>query len=71
MNNRVVAGLHLAALIEKDNAAVLKAWEKVLKYLEQGKIKPRIHATWPIDDIIDATKELAERKNVGKVLIAM
>lgn len=66
-----MAGLNLATLIEKNDAVVREAWFKVLEYLKEGKIKPRIHATWPIEKIVDATKELAERKNVGKVLISM
>lgn len=71
MKNRVVAGLNLATLIETDADKIKEVFAKIFELLKDGKIKPKIHSVWPIEKFVDATKELAERRNVGKVLISM
>ncbi|RZC35906.1 synaptic vesicle membrane protein VAT-1 -like [Asbolus verrucosus] len=69
--NRVVAGLHLGTLIEKDPGKVKDALERIFKLLEEKKLAVRIHSVHSMDNIVEATRLLAERKNIGKVLICM
>lgn len=69
MNNRVVSGLHLAVLLENEPAKVAKALEDIFNLLRQGKIQPRIHTECTMEEIVKACKILAERKNIGKVLV--
>ncbi|KAJ3617498.1 hypothetical protein MTP99_007211 [Tenebrio molitor] len=71
MNNRVVTGLHLGTLIEKDGQKVRDALEKIFKMFEEGKLKVKIHSVHPMENVVEASRLLAERKNVGKVLICM
>lgn len=71
MNNRAVAGLHLAMLLENDPKKVRDALDDIFGLLRAGKIKPRIHAECGMEEIVEASKILAERKNVGKVIIKM
>ncbi|XP_069684600.1 synaptic vesicle membrane protein VAT-1 homolog [Periplaneta americana] len=69
MHNRVVAGLHLGLLLEQQPARVRAAMDHVLQLYAEGKVKPKIDSIWPLDKIVEATKVLAERRNVGKVLL--
>lgn len=70
-HNRVVAGLHLGTLLENDEDKVRKALESILSQVEEKKLNPVIDSVWHMSQIVDATKRLGERKNVGKVLISM
>ncbi|XP_044252656.1 synaptic vesicle membrane protein VAT-1 homolog isoform X2 [Tribolium madens] len=70
-HNRVAAGLHLGTLIEKDAGRVRNALGKIFKMVEEKKLKVKIDSVHPMEKIVEATKLLAERKNVGKVLISM
>lgn len=71
VGNRVAAGLHLGTLIEKSSGKVREALEKIFKMIEEKKLKVKIHSVHPMEKIVEATKLLADRKNVGKVLISM
>lgn len=71
MHNRVICGVHLGTLIEKDSSKVRMYLAKIFDLLREGKIKPKIDSVWTMDEIVDATKVLAERRNVGKVLLAV
>lgn len=69
MNNRTVSGLHLAVLLENNPEKVRNALNEIFDLLRKGKIKPRIHSECKMEDIVGASKILAERKNIGKVLV--
>lgn len=69
-HNGVIAGLHLGILAEKEPEKVKKNFEYICHLLFTGRIKPRIDSVWPMDDVVKATKVLAERRNVGKVLLS-
>ncbi|CAH0564081.1 unnamed protein product [Brassicogethes aeneus] len=69
MNNRTCSGLHLGTLMELEPQKVDLALKKILGMLNDGKINPRIHCTYPLEEIVSATKDLANRKNIGKVLL--
>lgn len=69
MNNRTVSGLHLAVLLENEPTKVTSALNEIFNLLRKGAIKPRIHTVCKLDEIVEASKILAERKNIGKVVI--
>lgn len=71
VHNRVAAGLHLGTLIEENPKKVREALKKIFVLLEENKLMVKIHSVVPMYDIVEAMKLLAERKNVGKVLISM
>ncbi|XP_063243054.1 synaptic vesicle membrane protein VAT-1 homolog [Bacillus rossius redtenbacheri] len=71
MKNRVAAGLHLGQLVEKDPVRVRQAVKHLFELYQQGKIRPKIDSQWPLDKVVEATKVLAERRNVGKVLLTI
>lgn len=69
LNNRGVSGVYLVSLIEKDPAKVRLYLDHIFELFKEGKIKPKIDSVWSLDQIVDATKVLAQRRNKGKVLL--
>ena len=39
----------------------------LVRYLEEGRLRPRIAATYPLEDIIEAQKKFLEKDFVGKI----
>lgn len=71
VNNRSVSGLHLGILAQKERTKICETLDTVFALTREGKIKPKIDSIWPLEDVITATKILAERCNVGKVLLSI
>ena len=44
---------------------------QVLRLIAGGRLSPRVHSTHPLRDAADAHRELAERTNYGKILLAV
>lgn len=42
---------------------------QLLEWVEQGKLKPHVHGTYPLEDISTALEELAARRVRGKVIL--
>jgi NADPH2:quinone reductase len=43
----------------------------VLDWIAAGKLKPRIHATYPLADIAEAIRVLDRREATGKVVLTL
>lgn len=69
MNNHAIAGFHLNELRNKGLAEFTRGWKKVLELITSEKVHPRIDSVWRFEDIIEASKQISERKNIGKVVI--
>ncbi|XP_045599351.2 synaptic vesicle membrane protein VAT-1 homolog [Procambarus clarkii] len=69
MNNHAVAGFHLSELGNKDPTTFRQGWKEVLEMINVGKLCACIDSVWNFDQIVEATKQIAERKNIGKVII--
>lgn len=66
--NRAVCGFHLGYL-EGEVELVSGVVSRLLKLYNEGRIKPHIDSVWPFDKVVDAMKQMQEKKNVGKVLL--
>jgi NADPH2:quinone reductase len=42
---------------------------EVLDLLLQGRVRPRVSSVHPLDDVVGALQELAQRRVVGKVVV--
>lgn len=69
LNNHSISGIHLGLLALNDRNVITEALTKIYEMFQNGTIQPRIDSIWKISDIIDATKVLSERRNIGKVLL--
>ncbi|XP_040851751.1 synaptic vesicle membrane protein VAT-1 homolog [Ochotona curzoniae] len=66
--NRAVCGFHLGYL-DGEVELVSSVVARLLALYNQGHIKPRIDSVWPFEKVVDAMKQMQEKKNVGKVLL--
>ncbi|XP_042233337.1 synaptic vesicle membrane protein VAT-1 homolog isoform X2 [Homarus americanus] len=69
MKNHAVAGFNLNELRSKDPATFRQGWEEILKMITSEELRPCIDSVWQFDQIIEASKQISERKNIGKVII--
>jgi len=51
MQNRVVAGLHLGLVMERQPDRIQAAMKHLFQLYEEGKIKPQIDSIWPLDKV--------------------
>ena len=56
-------------LRNKDPAEFNRGWKTILDMINAKKVEPRIDSVWKFEDIIEASKQISERKNIGKVII--
>ncbi|XP_069996541.1 synaptic vesicle membrane protein VAT-1 homolog [Penaeus vannamei] len=69
MKNHAVAGFHLTELRKRDSKAFRKGWMEVRDMIADGVLRPRIDSVWKFEEIVEASKQISERKNIGKVII--
>jgi NADPH2:quinone reductase len=51
--------------------AYADAWATVLPLLSEGKVKPVIDRTYPLEEAAEATRHLIEDRPFGKVVLTM
>lgn len=66
--NRGVAGFNLGHLWHRPDL-VLGALDAVVTLWREGKIRPHVDSTFPLERAADAHRRIEERKNVGKVVL--
>src|SRR5690242_2542559 len=67
-DNRAVAGVNLGHLW--GDAGILEPqMQALLGFARQGRIKPRVDRTFPMDEAAAAHRYLHERRNIGKVVL--
>jgi NADPH2:quinone reductase len=64
-----VIGLNVGAYHENDPEGLRKAATELFALYASGKIKPVIHARYPLREAATALRELGERKTVGKLIL--
>ena len=62
-------GVNVGAYHEHDPAALRRATDALFSLYAQGKVRPLIHARYPLREAATALRNLAERKTVGKVIL--
>lgn len=68
MENRGVVGLHLGRMTDQKD--VLKeAMTQLVAWWQEGRIEPIVGATFPLDQAAKAHEFIAERRNIGKVVL--
>ena len=57
--------------VKRDPAGHRRNMARVLRWIAEGNLAPRIHATFPLDQIREAIGVLDRREAVGKVILTM
>jgi len=66
-----IVGVWWGAFCKSDPQAHLRNMEQVGRWFAEGKVKPHISATYPLERAIEALQAIAARKVVGKVVLTM
>ena len=62
-------GVFWGSWIERDKAGHRANTERILAWVAEGKLKPHVHATYPLAQAADALKAIASRQVMGKVIL--
>ncbi|XP_044274653.1 synaptic vesicle membrane protein VAT-1 homolog [Varanus komodoensis] len=66
--NKAVCGYHLGYL-DEEVELLHDVVTKLLALHNQGKIKPKVDSVWSFEQVVDAMKQMQEKKNIGKVVL--
>ncbi|HYM31028.1 MAG TPA: NADPH:quinone oxidoreductase family protein [Candidatus Cybelea sp.] len=66
-----VVGVFWGSFTARTPDANRKNFETMLKWYAEGKLKPYVSSTYPLDKVADAMNALAARKVAGKAVIAV
>lgn len=69
LKNAEVSGVFLGSYIQKEPATLRAADQALLEMLASGKLRPHIHATYPLEKVGDALDAVGTRATAGKVLV--
>nr|WP_244313946.1 NADPH:quinone oxidoreductase family protein [Roseibium denhamense] len=64
-----VRGVFWGEAVDRDPQGHRANMTRVLEWVREGRLKPHVHAVYPLEDIAPALEELAARKVKGKVII--
>ena len=64
-----VQGVFWGSWIERDKAGHRANTEQLLAWVAEGKLKPHVHAVYPLERAAEALKAIASRKVMGKVIL--
>lgn len=67
-DNRAVAGVNLGHLWG-DSSILEPQMQALLGFARQGRVKPRVDRTFPVEEAAAAHRYLHERRNIGKVVL--
>lgn len=70
VNSRTVSGFHLNNVKDRLPHRYRQAMQFLLELYNRRAIEgPRIDSVYPFNQIVEASKRLSERKNIGKVIL--
>ena len=65
-----VQGVDLRQLLSSDPELPGRAMGELLAMLADGRLSPHVHATYALDDVVEALRVVTDRQVIGKVLVA-
>jgi NADPH2:quinone reductase len=64
-----LVGVFWGMALVRERSRLIGQLEEILGWLEDGSVKPHVHATYPLDRALDALRDVAQRRVEGKVVI--
>ena len=71
VKNIELIGFYWGAYKEFKNEVLVDSAKVLLDWYQEGKIKPHISKTFPLEQTVDAIRALRDRKSSGKVVVLM
>ncbi|GAB4515217.1 MAG: NADPH:quinone oxidoreductase family protein [Roseibium sp.] len=62
-------GVFWGAALDRDPDGHRRNMEHLLSWVREGRLKPHIHAVYPLEDVATALEEIAARRVRGKVIV--
>ncbi|MNQ99786.1 hypothetical protein D3C85_1155360 [compost metagenome] len=62
-------GVFWGAAVARDPAAHAANMAELMQFWAEGKIRPRVNRTYPLEEASEAIKALGDRKAVGKIVV--
>ena len=70
LKGSALVGVFLGGFMAKEPQAARENARQLLQWVAEGTLKPFVSATYPLERGVEALREVAERRVMGKVLIA-
>lgn len=64
-----IVGVFWGAFTMRENEAHKRNTEEMFEMYAQGKIRPRVTAHYPLDEAVQALKDIEERRATGKIVL--
>ena len=71
LKNASIVGLFWGAYWQHEPAVIKRSFQQLLRHLEAGDIKPRIHGSYPLADAVEALRDIQDRRVMGKLVLRM
>jgi NADPH:quinone reductase len=68
-SNKILMGYYLGSYFPDHMSKIMSASMKLVQYIAQGKVKPVIGQTFPLDRAREAFDCMHQRRSIGKVII--
>jgi NADPH2:quinone reductase len=70
LKNISIVGLHWGAHVLNDPERITQCFDALFRLYEEGKVRPVIYKTFPLDQVPAALEALGSRQSYGKVIVA-
>ena len=67
----VIRGFEMGGFLTRNLDALLRGRQELLAMLAAGDLRPHVGATYPLDDVREAMRAVAERRTTGKVVLTI
>ena len=71
VKNVDVIGLNWPAYAELNPKVMTESLQTLMQWVLDGKIKPHVSATYPLQQAVEALNQVVSRKSTGKVVITV
>ena len=69
-HNKGVFGCHLGMVMDRQEL-LQECMQKLMSYFQSGDINPHVDRVFPLNRVTDAHQYIMDRRNFGKVLLAV
>ena len=71
LKNASIVGAYWGAYLQQDPAVIRKSFAQLTAWYAQGKLKPHIHQSYPLEAAASALRQLIDRRAMGKVILKL
>lgn len=71
LNNTEVVGVAWGSYALQEPGSIGAQWTELLAHIESGALSPPVGATYRLDDVVTALRDLDERRATGKIVLTL